>query len=316
MAGLIEISALFKNCARRRGLSGVSSAEAERRCQDDEPSPMPLYRPPFVTPSAGSAEQAPEGPQEPRRGPDDEGEDTDPLGESAAFMGPSRSHSRWMGRNLTPGTVPAWRDPRTEAHIWADEMTRVGQRPPFNRDGWVEHATRMGLSPDGIEQGWDYIERVFSKKYEERRLARVVEELKGLLGEGDPWSGGPPPYGGYYATFPHRLKMKTPQGSAPSFPFHTKAAEKVYAAAVKIIARDPGIDAEGAYRQAMGKVGVNPFEMTPEDEAIMGIALHWEITGKEARPEPPRVSSQGRPTSGMKGTQISYGREIMPRGAP
>jgi len=312
--GLVETSALYKSCVKRREAMGLSSAEAERLCLDQEPSEPVLYRPPFVTPSTAT-EQAREGAQDGPESPSGEPGDTDPLGESAAFMGPSRGHSRWMGRDLTPGTVPAQRDPRTEAHIWAKEMVRVGQRPPFNRDGWDEHATRMGLSPQSINQGWDYINSVFSQTYE-REHGRVVESLKRVLGE-DPWSGGPPRYGGYYASYGHALKVRM-RGSdeGPGFPFHTKAAEKVYQAARKIIAKDKNIDAEGAYREALGKVGVNVFDMTPEDDALMGIALHWEISGKEAFPEPPKIPSQVRSTGGLKGTQIGLGRELSPRGAP
>jgi len=313
MAELVEVSELFRGCVKRREAMGLSNAEAERLChdaEDPEPSDPVMYQPPFVTPAGEDQE----GPQEPSGEPDEAEGGSDSLEELAGLSGRA-TRSRWRGRDLTPGTVPAWRDPRTEAHVWAKEMVRVGQRPPFNQAGWVEHATRMGLSPDGIQNGWDYIHTVFSQTYEKRR-EQAVESAGGVLGEGDPWSGGPPPYGGYYATFPHELKVKMPQGSGRSFPFHTKAAQQVYAAARKIIAKNPNIDAEGAYRQAMGEVGVNVFEMTPEDDAIMGIALHWEIVGKEAKPEPPQVSTQGRPTSGLKGTQIGYGREISPRGAP
>jgi hypothetical protein len=314
MGGFVATSELFDSCVARRQAMGLSRAEAERLCRSQEPSDLVLYRPPFVTPSVAS-EQTREGAQKPSESTSDEQGDTDPLGESAAFMGPSRDRSRSTGRDLTPGTVPAWRDGRTEAHVWAKEMVRVGQRPPFNREGWVEHATRMGLHPDGIREGWDYIERVFSKKYESR-YDHVVASLKQVLGEGDPYSGGPPPYGGYYASFGHSLKVRMRgSDSGPGFPFHTKAAEKVYQAARKIIAKDRYIDAEGAYRQALGQTGVNVFEMTPEDDALMGIALHWELSGKDAFPEPPKIPTQ-RATGDMKGTQIGFGRELAPMGAP
>jgi len=188
---------------------------------------------------------------------------------------------------------------RTEAHLWASEMRAVGQFPVTNRQEWEVHAERMGFfSPDSKAEGWDYIERVFNK-----RRDHVVAELREVL----EFSGKP--YGGYSFVYPN-----LDQGD-PSWPWRTEEAKAVFAAAEKIVRKNPNIDIEELFDLALGKSKISTYELTPEDDALMGMALQWLIMGKDARPEAPRIAVSRNPF-GMKGTQQGGDRYVAPRGAP
>jgi len=216
-------------------------------------------------------------------------------------------HSRWGGKDLTPGFVPPMKNARTEAHLWASEMAATGQYPVRDRIAWEVHADRMGLWPEQWEEGWDYIERIFNK----RRIDHVVAELRAVF----EFSGQP--YGGYNIAYPRiglPVMPKYGQNSA-SWPWRTKEAEKVYQMAELIIAETPGLTIEELYERAMAKAKVSVYELTPEDDALMGMALVWLITGKEAKPEPPKVAV-ARNAYGMKGTQKSQGHYVPAMGAP
>jgi hypothetical protein len=298
---LVEIGEVFQDCLRQKAAQGIPPEQAKQVCS--EPSsfqwPGTMARP--------AATEAPESPPPPR-----EGKATPKTGKSlrkaVEQLGVAiGGGSRWGGRDLTPGFVPYGPDPRTEAHIWAKEMVRVGQRPPFQLEAWAEHARRMGLDPKQAAKGWSYIEKVFSKRYE-RSPAEKAREVLGEFAT-NKWSG-------YYMQPPHEFKVRM-QGSQPkSWPWATKEAEAVYEAAKKFIAAHPDASIEQAFEVGLAKAKVSMFELTPEDDAIMGIALQWEIQGKEAQPEPPEIPTN-RTAGGTKGRQIAgSGHLLNPMGSP
>lgn len=216
------------------------------------------------------------------------------LGESGYTSG----MSRWGGKDLTPGTVRADRNVRTEAHLWASEVATNGQVSVKNRQGWEVHADRMGFTPEQWVEGWNYIERVFNQ-----RRDHVVAELEHVF----EFKGQP--YGGYSIHFPN-----LDQGDA-SWPWRTKEAIKVYEKAVEIAAKQPNLQIEELYERALAAARVSVYELTPEDDALMNMALQWLIVGKDARPEAPKVAVQRNP-HGMKGTQRAQGHYVPARGAP
>jgi len=305
---LVEVGDLFRDCVRRREALGLPRAEAERFCR--QPTDLTPGSPQAGGSASGGA-PAPLEACEPSGGTRSRSERAKGVrGRSEARIGQvGRGYSRWMGRDLTPGFVPGDRDAQAEARVWAREMLRVGQRPPFNREGWEEHARRMGMSPDQVETGWIYIATDFSQKAEQ--CDRAVASLRKALGESSTkW-----PAKGYNMPLPGSYKVRSTGPGGASFPFYTKAGEKVFRAAQNIIAGDPDIGIDDVYQLALARAGVGGFELTPEDDAIMGIAIQWEITRKGAPKEPPTLPDN-RAASGWKGTQIGYGREMAPRGAP
>lgn len=215
--------------------------------------------------------------------------------------------SRWGGRNLTPGFVPGGLDPRAEAELWAKEVSRNGQRPVTDQGAWEVHAARMGLTPDQIDQGWRYIETVFNRRLRPHgRMESVVADL----GEIFEFSGQP--YGGYNLPMPHAWKQKIPRHHDvdPSWPWRTKSAQRVYQKALEVIREYPDLEMPKVYERALALAKVSPFDMPPEDDAIMGMALQWAMVGKDAQPQAPDIAT-GRSAYGMKGT-----KPIPIRGAP
>ena len=130
---LVEVGEVFRDCARQRRAGG----ESPQDCPEDPSFQWP------GTFSRSAAAEAPESDEEPEEGKDTP-EAREGRGGALEQLGVAiGGGSRWGGRDLTPGFVPGDRDPRTEAHIWAKEVVRVGQRPPFQLDAWAEHARRM-----------------------------------------------------------------------------------------------------------------------------------------------------------------------------
>ena len=184
--------------------------------------------------------------------------------------------SRWGGKDLTPGYVPGIRNARTEAHVWASEVAAAGQRPVKDRQAWEVHAERMGLTPEQWAEGWSYIERVFNKRHD-----HVVADLESVF------EGRAQPYGGYSIAYPNKGQNDA------SWPWRTKEAAKVYDSAVEIIRTHPQmLQIEELYELALAKAKISVYELTPEDDALMGMALQWLIVGKDAQPEPPKVARQ------------------------
>ena len=221
-------------------------------------------------------------------------------GATEALGGYTGGLSRWGGKDLTPGFVPGMRNARTEAHLWATEMASIGQYPVKDRGAWEVHADRMGLTPDQWVEGWDYIERVYNQK-----RVHVVASLEAVM----EFKGQP--YGGYSIAYPN-LDTR----AHASWPWRTKEAEAVYDAAVEIMKKTPGLlMIEELYERALAAAKISTWEMTPEDDALMSMALQWLIVGKDAEPEPPKVPTS-RNAYGMKGTQTGGGRYVSARGAP
>jgi hypothetical protein len=154
-----------------------------------------------------------------------------------------------------------------------------------------------------MEQGWRFIQGTFEAYVHVVAEARKIFEFSGQ------------PYGGYYLQVPHEFKVKMPQigRGDPSWPWRTKEAARVYDTAVKLVRKYKNLDLLKLYELALRYSKVSMYELTPEDDAIFGIALQWLLSGKEAVPQAPDIPTQ-RSAYGMKGTQIARG--IAPRGAP
>jgi hypothetical protein len=302
---LIEADQLFKDCVKRYKALGYSVPDAKQTCSYPPGFGFAWAGEPHGPPPPPPPEEPPpeEPPPEP---PADGGGATPPAGSAGPVERRKRRQEAapwpWAGTNLSPGFVPADRNPRTEADLWAREMQANGQFPVRDRSAWETHAERMGLSPDAVAEGWRYIETVFNK-----RRDHVVSELKHVF----EFSGQP--YGGYSMLMPHSLKTHMPLGpNDPPWPWRTKAAELVFAEIQKIAKKQKNLsDINKIYELGCAEAGVSPFELTPEDDAIMGIAIEWLFTGKEANPEPPEIPTARSPY-GMKGTNTT----ASPRGAP
>lgn len=221
--------------------------------------------------------------------------------------------TRWGAQSLGTGRM-VLRNARTDAHVWAGEQEATGHRPPFNREEWQMTASRLGLMPDQEAEGWDYISRIYSKKPRGRR-DHVVAEMEEALGGLTEFAGQP--YGGFYVPMPHELKVRTgDMKGMTSWPWRTKAADKVWVEIERLHKLYPEMDPEGLVDRAYVNTKIALYELTPEDDALMGIAFYWLFSNLDGDEVVPPPVSTGSSTFGMKGTGQRDGHLTAPRGAP
>jgi hypothetical protein len=176
------------------------------------------------------------------------------------------------GRNLGSGAVVP-RNGRAEAHIWASELRGAGRHPPYSRSEWNEHSRRMGLSPDEQEDGWAYL--TLLGQQESREPSDFVTALR----EFKMWWG---------YSVPNLGMIKMPQDSgARGWPFRTKAAERVFDVAARQAQKTLDASPEQIFQYALGKTGIPPHELTPEDDQLMLMAITWVQSGKYPVPQQP-----------------------------
>ena len=187
-----------------------------------------------------------------------------------------------------------------------------------DRDGWLEYTKRLSFPERGAQALWDKM-----LKSAQKTLSSALEDLKAVFGEAmssgstpvvsifvqtQKMSHGglqiePPPNGTIkkikdLQKAPKREKPDPSPITAPpaSFPYRTKDAEKVWRAASDLIlvytTEPPG----EIFQRALAKSGVKSFEITPEDEALLRMAIHYAQNG------PPKSLT---PIGGMNTTSAS-----------
>lgn len=338
MVLFLEVDPYFRDCVKREREKGASRAEAEKLCwgwgwrwpagfyHSVSPPTPPAVQPPPPSPPPGDGAGNGSGGADGSGGTGDAGNGSDDAGGAAGAVGGAAKEqrrktkneqfglTRWGPESLGITAQVPMRNARTDAHVWANEQVATGHRPPFNREEWRVSAGRLGLTPDQEAEGWHYIERVWSKRWQERR-DNVVAELGEAVGNLLEFSGQP--YGGYSLPMPHELKVKVPQmRDEPSWPWRTKSAARLWDAIQAIHRLYPEMMPDDILDRAYQKAKVSTYELTPEDDAILGIAFYWLLSRLDPDiPTPPPVATQTT-AYGMKGTQATAGKFTMPRGAP
>jgi hypothetical protein len=96
----------------------------------------------------------------------------------------------------------------------------------------------------------------------------------------------------------------------PSFPYHTKAAGAVWKAALDLVRLYPKEGAPAIFKLALSKAKVSPIEITPEDEKLLQMAIHYAQNG------PPKSLSRigGMPGGPFDSTE--YGHYLAKMGNP
>jgi hypothetical protein len=237
-----------------------------------------------------------------------------PLERKRRLKGEGFGLTRWGPESLGVANLVPVRNARTDAHVWANEQAATGHPWPFSRTEWEVHAQRLGLMPAQVEEGWRYIGQVWARKQESRSSRdNVVAELRQAVGKLSEISAQ---YGGSYVPAPHALTVKTKEMRGQvSWPWRTKSAERVFKAATRLHDRNPAIGPDDLLDRAYREAVVSSYDLTPEDDALMGIALYWLYSKLTPQDEPPPVAMQQN-AYGMKGTQSALGGSVATRGAP
>jgi len=289
---LLNVTSAVRNCVRRNLDKGMSMADATQACREPRQYTWPAFpeNPPSVASLAAAASPCPSCKAKGKKG----------RSEGLRGLSKHGGDSLGSGRVVPPNV-------RAVAQTWAKDLLATGHVPPLDYEEWRVAASRLGLSDREIGDGWRYIEKLTVSESSELENP-ALEELRKVLGE---FSGKP--YGGYMV-IPHELRVKIRNVDDASFPFRTKAAERVYACAIQIIGEteQPIEDIRGVFNQAVEAAEVSPFDLTPEDYSLLDLALYWLVTRKEIVPEPPKTPNV-RGVAGMKGTRTVPGS---PRGAP
>lgn len=108
-------------------------------------------------------------------------------------------------------------------------------------------------------------------------LKSYIEEARKLLEVSTlrtPWSG-------FYAPMPPQIS--TTRTPTTGFPFHTKAAEKVFKVAEKKSVLYPELNAQQILQQSIHDAEVGPHELTPEDAQLLDMAIRYFIDGPEGK---------------------------------
>ena len=207
-----------------------------------------------------------------------------------------------QGASLGSGAVVR-EDPVAAVAAWAKGL---GRKPtPEDRSAWSEHARRLNMSPDDEAKGWKAVEWV------EKTFAALRQAL-GMSETSAAWGGYSVPNIGMIrmqpSTGPASMKATdSPAWGQPpdaSFPFHTRAADKVWAAAKKNILKFKTSGASEILRKSIEDANISPSELTPEDAQLLGMAIHYMQNG----PASTTVRTAGNATTGLTG--------IVSRGMP
>lgn len=231
---------------------------------------------------------------------------------SLAESNPFGSNWRSPGANSGDlGTGAAIRpDPTLAAAAWKKSGGK-------DKAEWEEHAKRLGLFPQDIEPGWlsingpdlntppkgiDPTKAPSSSKPTSgppigATISRAVSRdeslglLRAALGEAVAWWG-------YSVPNFHQLKMpQTP--NTGGFGFHTVAAERVWAEAKKVADKDPKETTLNIISKACEQAQVTAFELTPEDNSLLDMAINWYLSGKASGMETPTPPANGNKAAGI-----------------
>lgn len=201
-----------------------------------------------------------------------------------------QTHAAGGSRNIVPGFVLLGHV-RALAHQWAMDICRG---TPRRRAEWVRFAEINSISPEEASEGWAYLAAHLSKYVQESTPYGVA-------------------FGGQYLPTTYQPHISGP-GIPTSWPWRTKSAERVFAVARRIVREKPEMGIPEIYDLALSHSKISALELTPEDDALMSLALEWELTNRPAPEEPPVQPAQRNPY-GMKGTNRAPG-SLPPRGAP
>jgi hypothetical protein len=174
---------------------------------------------------------------------------------------PVRAEDGKIYRNECEAQVAGRRGPfkKVSMQEYEAELTKaLGSSPRPSGGSEAPNRRVRAASPDG------------GMRPETARASSVEDILKAGLGESQA-------YGGWWAPTINKVKM---QGGTGGIPFRTKAAEKVYAFAKKIVLLYPEASGSMIKKDAMNRAEVLATELTPEDEALLDIAINWAQTGR------------------------------------
>lgn len=198
-------------------------------------------------------------------------------------------------------------------------------------DGWLEYARRLSIPEKDAESAWKGLVKSVQKP-----LKSAIEDLKAVFGEelgamAIPVTrifspkmahGGPqvePPPNGTVKKIKDLDKgdpnpPEPDPGPAvapdPSFPYHTKEAGTVWQAALDLIRLYPKEGPAAIFKLALEKAKVKPQEITPEDEKLLQMAIHYAQNG------PPKSLSRIGGMPGGPYDSLRYGHSLGGIGNP
>ncbi len=220
-------------------------------------------------------------------------------GATTASMSTNSGGAGWKWRTGQLGSGAVMRpDYKVCAKQWAKGWLRNGRPSPEHKASWEEFARRMQMFPEDIPKGWNYLRG--------GELGEAVRDLKSIMGEATSWWG---------YSVPNLHMFRTPQVGAPGFGFRTKAAERVWDFAKKICDEDPKQQTKTIVAKATDQAGVLVTELTPEDGAMLDMAISWYLSGKIAGAAvgaPNRIGG----TPGGPFRSVGYGHHLGSKGAP
>lgn len=210
---------------------------------------------------------------------------------------PVRAEDSKLYRNECEAKMAGQRGPFESVSLEDYEATladQASERPPYyapdQEDDEPVHQRARAASPVG---GMRPETARTAPKLDFRES--VKQTLQSVFGEGQR-------YGGYWVPQIAMIKMK---GGGSGFPFRTAAAEKVFQTAKQLIPKFPEATALEIKKDAINKAEVIGTELTPEDEALLDIAIHFAQTGRDDILVTPPIVNRG-----LNGK----GSDVMPRG--
>lgn len=218
----------------------------------------------------------------------------------------------------------------------AKDFEKALGRPVKSSDlaGWCEYARRLAIPEKAAERAWKRLVKLVQKP-----LKSAIEDLRAVFGEelggvstipsvriftpkmshGGPQIE-PPPNGTMQKINKNKKKgskVPTPKpdpspiaAPEPSFPYHTKEAGKVWKVALKLIALHPTDRPKDILQRSLAKAGVKGIEITPEDEKLLQMAIHYAQNG------PPKSLSRIGGAPGGPFNSTGYGHTLAKSGAP
>jgi hypothetical protein len=230
--------------------------------------------------------------------------------------------------NLGTGAV-VFPDPAQSASDFATALGRPVKASDL--DGWREYARRLSIPEKAAESAWRAVVKAAQKP-----LKSALEDLRAVFGEElgamavpvtriftpKMTHGGPqiePPPNGTVKKIKDLKKGDPPEpppdpgvpsAPEPSFPYHTKEAGKVWKAALALVDLYPTEGPADILKRALSKAGVKGIEITPEDEKLLQMAIHFAQNG------PPRSLSRIGGMPGGPFDSTGYGHSLAKIGSP
>lgn len=128
-------------------------------------------------------------------------------------------------------------------------------------------------------------------------MRRLVTELRAVLEfvGTSTWTGFQIPAPNLLKTNPEGAKPVSRSAMAPKggFGFHTETAQKVWEKCRRLILKHPESGPDQILALAIAALKVSPFDLTPEDERLLSMAINWEQNGPAGQKATIHGVSQG-----------------------